>query len=140
MLFGIKYDDSYDKSGIEQCENIHFCGSKPYDILQNYAAHIDVLTIPFLINDITKATSPVKLFEYMALNKPIVTTDMDECRKYKSVLIGHSRQEFIELLDHAMSLYGNEEYMQLLNKEALENTWQEKAGCILKELKKYENQ
>ena len=140
VLFGIKYDDSYDKSGIEQCENIHFCGSKPYDILQNYAAHIDVLTIPFLINDITKATSPVKLFEYMALNKPIVTTDMDECRKYKSVLIGHSHQEFIELLDHAMSLYGNEEYMQLLNKEALENTWQEKAGCILKELKKYENQ
>ena len=40
-----------------------------YHILQNYAAKIDVLTIPFLINEITKATSPVKLFEYMALNK-----------------------------------------------------------------------
>ena len=139
VLFGIKYDDSYDRSGIDQCRNIHFCGSKPYDILQNYAAHIDVLTIPFLINDITKATSPVKLFEYMALNKPIVTTDMDECRKYDSVLIAHSHQEFIELLDRAISLHEDKEYMKLLDKEALENTWQEKAGCILEELRRFEN-
>lgn len=139
VLFGIKYDDSYDKSGISQCGNIHFLGSKPYDVLQNYAAHIDVLTIPFLINDITKATSPVKLFEYMALNKPIVTTDMDECRKYNSVLIGHSHKEFIELLDRAVSLREDKEYMELLDKEALENTWQEKAACILEELKRFEN-
>lgn len=139
VLLGIKYDDSYDKSGIDQCENIHFCGSKAYNVLQNYAVHIDVLTIPFLINDITKATSPVKLFEYMALNKPIVTTDMDECRKYDSVLIAHSHQEFIDLLDRAIALKGNQEYMKLLDKEALENTWHEKAACILAELGRHES-
>ena len=89
----------------------------------------------FLSTILQKATSPVKLFEYMALNKPIVTTDMDECRKYKSVLIGHSRQEFIELLDHAMSLYGNEEYMQLLNKEALEIHGRKRQAVYLKSLR-----
>ena len=100
VLFGIAYDDSLEKSGLDKFENIHFLGAKNYNILQNYAAHMDVLTIPFLINDITRATSPVKLFEYMAMNKPIVTTDMDECRKYKSVLIGHSHEElFNESLD-----------------------------------------
>ena len=87
VLFGIKYDDSYEKAGLDRQENVHFLGSRDYHVLQNYAAKMDVLTIPFLINEITKATSPVKLFEYMALNKPIVTTDMDECRKYQSVLI-----------------------------------------------------
>ena len=138
VLFGIKYDDSFDRAGIAQCENIHFCGSRDYAVLQNYAAHIDVLTIPFLINDITKATSPVKLFEYMALNKPIVTTDMDECRKYKSVLIGHSHEEFEAQLENALRLSKDEEYMRLLDREALENTWAEKARVILQELKKYE--
>ena len=138
VLFGIKYDDSYDKSGVDQCRNIHFCGSRPYEILQNYASKMDVLTIPFLINDITKATSPVKLFEYMALNKPIVTTDMDECRKYESVLIGHDHQEFLKQLDRAIQLKDNEAYKALLDREALENTWEEKAKSILEQLKKYE--
>ena len=138
VLFGIKYDDSYDKSGADQWKNVHFCGSRPYEILQNYAARMDVLTIPFLINDITKATSPVKLFEYMALNKPIVTTDMDECRKYESVLIGHDHKEFLEQLDKAILLKTDETYKALLDKEALENTWEEKARTILEQLKKYE--
>ena len=138
VLLGIKYDDSYDCSGLEKCKNVHFCGSRDYHVLQNYASKIDILTIPFLINDITKATSPVKLFEYMALNKPIVTTDMDECRKYDSVLIGHDHKEFMEQLDKAVNLKDNPEYLELLNKEALENTWAEKAKSILDELRKYE--
>ena len=117
-------------------KNVHFCGSRPYEILQNYAARMDVLTIPFLINDITKATSPVKLFEYMALNKPIVTTDMDECRKYESVLIGHDHKEFLEQLDKAILLKTDETYKALLDKEALENTWEEKARTILEQFKK----
>ena len=138
VLLGIKYDESYDRAEMDKCKNVHFCGAKDYHVLQNYAARMDVLTIPFLINDITKATSPVKLFEYMALNKPIVTTDMDECRKYDSVLIGHDHKEFVEQLDRAMELKYDPAYLQLLDKEALENTWKEKAKGILDELKKYE--
>lgn len=138
VLFGIPYDDSFENSDIKNCKNIHYLGAKDYRILQNYAAHIDVLTIPFLINDITRATSPVKLFEYMALNKPIVTTDMDECRKYESVLIGHDPDEFINQLDRALKLKHDPEYIKLLDREALENTWKEKAKLILDELEKYE--
>lgn len=138
VLFGIKYDDSYEKAGLNKLKNVHFLGSRDYHVLQNYANKIDVLTIPFLINDITKATSPVKLFEYMALNKPIVTTDMDECRKYESVLIGHDYKEFEEQLDKALEMKNNEAYIALLDKEALENTWREKAKLIVEEMQRYE--
>ena len=138
VLFGIKYDDSYEKAGLDQVEHVHFLGAREYKVLQNYAQKIDVLTIPFLINDITKATSPVKLFEYMAANKPIVTTDMDECRKYKSVFIGHDPKDFMTKLDEALELRKNVKYIELLNKEALENTWSEKAKLIIDEMKKIE--
>ena len=138
VLFGIKYDDSFEKAGLDVLPNVHFLGSREYQVLQNYASKIDVLTIPFLINDITKATSPVKLFEYMALNKPIVTTDMDECRKYESVLIGHNYSEFVEKLDEALEKKDDRAYIELLNKEALENTWEEKARVIIKEMQRSE--
>ena len=129
VLFGIKYDESFDQN-LSGEENIYFMGPRDYKVLKYYAAKADVLTIPFLINDITRSTSPVKIFEYMALHKPIVTTDMNECRKYESVLIGHDHEEFIALLDKAMSLREDQDYIALLDKEARENDWSMKAKAI----------
>ena len=139
-LLGIKYDDSFDKAGLERYPNIHFLGSKDYNKLPNYANKFDVCTIPFLINEITQATSPLKLFEYMALGKPIVTTAMNECKKYQSVMIANDNDEFIRLINQAiyLSKEHNENYFQLLNKEALENTWEAKAKLIINLLQKYE--
>lgn len=130
VLFGIKYDESFDEN-IGGEENIYFLGSRDYRILKYYANKCDILMIPFKINNITKATSPVKLFEYMALHKPIVTTDMNECRKYKSVLRGVNYQEFLEKLDLALSLKENKEYITLLDSEARENDWSMKAKAII---------
>ena len=137
VLFGVKYDDSLEKSNINEYSNIFFLGSKNYNILQNYASKFNVCTIPFLINDITKATSPLKLFEYMALGKPIVTTAMTECKKYKSVFISDNYDEFVSLIDDAINIKDSE-YFNLLEKEALENTWYEKAKIIIELIKKYE--
>ena len=137
VLFGVKYDNSLEKSNINEYSNIFFLGSKNYNILQNYASKFNVCTIPFLINDITKATSPLKLFEYMALGKPIVTTAMTECKKYKSVFISDNYDEFVSLIDVAINIKDSE-YFNLLEKEALENTWYEKAKIIIELIKKYE--
>jgi len=140
VLFGVKYDDSFEKSRINYLKNVFFMGKRDYHVLKNYASKFDVCTIPFKVNDITRATSPVKLFEYMALGKPIVTTDMDECRKYNSVMIGKDKQEFINLIDKAINMNSenSKEYFRLLNKEALENTWCKKSKSIVEVLEKYE--
>lgn len=107
-------------------------------MLKNYARCADVLMIPFKINDITKSTSPVKIFEYMALHKPIVTTNMPECRKYKSVMIGHDKEEFIGLIAKAMDMRVDSNYIKLLDKEAKENDWSKKAKAIVDMIKKDE--
>ena len=130
VLFGIKYDESFDEN-LSNEKNIYFMGPRDYKVLKEYAKCADVLTIPFVINNITLATSPVKIFEYMALHKPIVTTDMPECRKYKSVLIGHNHDEFIKKIDEALKLKNDKKYIELLDKEAKENDWSKKAKAII---------
>lgn len=141
VLLGIKYDDSFNNENLENFQNIFFLGPRDYDVLPNYASKFNVCIIPFLINNITQSTSPLKLFEYMALGKPIVTTAMTECKKYKSVMIANNKGEFLELVDKAISLSNkiNHDYFDLLNKEALENTWFEKSKLIIELIKKYEN-
>lgn len=137
VLFGVKYDGSFNEN-LNSEENIYFLGSREYSKLKYYAAKCDILMIPFLINDITKSTSPVKLFEYMALHKPIITTDMVECRKYKSVLIGQTHEEFISLIEKALMLKNDPSYINLLDEEAKENDWSTKAKTIIALLKREE--
>ena len=74
----------------------------------------------------------------MALKKPIVTTDMNECRKYKSVLIAQTAEDFILKLDNALKLKNNTEYLNKLDKEAKENDWSQKAQAIISLISKKE--
>ncbi len=138
ILIGIKYDSTYDESGIDELSNVYFIGAKDYDVLKYYACKMDILTIPFVINSITQATSPLKLFEYMALHKPIVTTAMQECKNYSSVMVAEDHNEFIDLLQKATKLKTDNEYVALLDKEARENDWSNKAEIIIKLLQENE--
>lgn len=137
VLLGIKYDDSYDLN-INKEENIYFLGSRDYQVLKYYAKKADILMIPFVINDITKSTSPVKIFEYMALNIPIVITDLYECRQYKSVLLSKNHTEFLKNLDKGLTLKKDQKYLKLLDVEAKKNDWSKKARAIIDLIKKDE--
>ena len=136
VLIGFLYDEEFKKSKVEELPNVHYIGVIDYVELPKYGKFFDVSTIPFLLNDITESTSPVKLFEYMAMAHPIVTTDMRECRKYKSVLIGKDTQDFIAKVDEALNIPKDSEYYRWLEEEALENTWTKKAEVLYDLVKK----
>lgn len=135
VLIGIKYDDSLDKSNILKLPNVHYLGKIDYDLLPSYSSFFDISTIPFVINEITLSTSPVKVFEYMASEKPIVTTNLPECRKYKSVLTSKDHSEFISNLDKALVLRNNKDYINSLRREALNNTWESKCNEMINFIK-----
>ena len=137
VLIGPKYDASFDKQGLEKYKNIYSLGAKDFNALPYYAKHFNVCTLPFLLNDITASTSPIKVFEYMALAKPIVTTDLIECRKYKSIKIAKDKKQFVNKIDECIKLK-DKEYMKYLKQEALANTWESKAKDIIKDLKEFE--
>ena len=131
ILFGVKYDGSYDEEKMSEVDNVYFFGRKDYKVLKYYAAACDVLTIPFCINPITQATSPLKLYEYMALEKPVVTTAMKECAACEAVFAAKSHDEFIRCLDEAYSMRDDAEYLSRLRVSARANDWSEKAKLIV---------
>lgn len=138
VLFGIKYDESFDQN-LNSNQNVYFLGARDYKVLKNYARWADVMIIPFLVNKITKATSPVKIFEYMALRKPIVITDLFECRQYKGVFLSKTQKEFIANLEKALKKKKDFQYLKLLDETARVNDWSFKANQIIALLKKGES-
>ena len=134
LLVGKKIDNDMERSRIEKLPNVFYAPAVPYTELPSYVACCDIMTIPFVLNDITAATSPVKLFEYMAAGKPVITSDMTECRSYRSVHICSDAHSFIALAELALSRRNDPEYTELLRKEASENTWQSRARAVLEAL------
>ncbi|PWX64134.1 glycosyltransferase [Clostridium perfringens] len=139
VLIGMDYDGSYDQSNLKDYSNISYLGMSDYKDLINYSRYFDVCIVPFIKNDITDSTSPLKIFEYMALEKPIVTTDINECKNYESCLISKDYDEFIRNIDKALKLeVDNKEYFNILRREAEENTWDNRAELIKEAIKNLE--
>jgi hypothetical protein len=131
VLIGPDYDGTLELSGIPKDRNIHWLGVKSYEELPHYLQYFDVATIPFIVNEITHATSPLKLFEYMAGEKPIVITPMQESMHYPGVLVGKDSVEFAQQLDLALQMREDQTYLNLLRQTAMENTWEQRADEIL---------
>ena len=134
VLIGYAHDSSLEESGLLECEHVHFLGSKSYFELNDYAACYGIGILPFKKYELTESVSPVKLFEYMAAGKPVVTTDLRECTKYRSCLVASNHEQFMANLGAAISLRTDEEYLKLLRSDAEENSWRGKTLAIFNEL------
>ena len=137
LLIGQKYDDSFERE-LAGTENVVFLGAKPYAELKDYAARCAVLLVPFRRGELSDAVSPVKLFEYMALGKPIVAGDAAECRRCSSVLIAQEAQDYVRRVEEALSLRGDAAYAETERKEALAADWLRRAGTLCAALRKRE--
>ena len=132
VLLGEPYDEESRKKAkaLAGRKNIFCPGAVGYRELPYAAAFFTAAVIPFRVNEVTLATSPIKLFEYMALGKPTVTADLPECRKEPLTLIARSREEFVLLLDRAVELSRDASYGQKLRRAAAASSWGTKAGEI----------
>jgi hypothetical protein len=131
-LIGPDHDGAMAGSGLaERHGNVFWFGAKPYGLLPRYLAWFDVAAVPFAVNRVTKSVSPVKLFEYMAGGKPIISTDLPECRDRAGVFVARDPEEFLSLLDSAYRRRSDPKYLAKLDEHALANTWDARVRVLL---------
>lgn len=92
--------DALDR--LRRRDNVRLVGFKRPGILPAYIHAFDVCLIPFLEDPFNKERDPLKFYEYAALGKPIVTTDVPVAWRYPT-LCHHasSHAHFIELISRA---------------------------------------
>jgi len=49
-------------------------GPRPYGQVPAYLQHADVLVVPHVVSDFTESLDPLKLYEYLAVGRPVVST------------------------------------------------------------------
>lgn len=116
-------------------KNVHNLGAKNYENLPKYAKYFSCALIPFKKGEIAKATSPVKLFEYMAAGLPTVCTrDLRECEGYEFVYMSKDDAEFEKNLEKAIKDHRDDGKRIRLLEQAKENTWTKRVERVAEEL------
>lgn len=138
VLIGPDFDGTLLKSNILELENIHWLGIKAYSELPGYLSYFDIAIIPFKVNHITHATSPIKLFEYMTGGKPVVITPMRESSRYVGVLVADGVDQFSSRIDEGLILKDDNAYLASIDQVARENTWDLRANQILHAIRQTE--
>ncbi|MZQ83732.1 glycosyltransferase [Paenibacillus sp. 5J-6] len=133
LIVGEVYPDveKYVQELAGNCRNVLFRSRVTYEYIPQLLSYFDIAVLPFKINEITLNTSPVKIFEYLAGGKPVVSSNLPEVSKISSVLISNNKIEFYEKLLEAESLKNNELFRMSLIKEAEENTWEKRLNKVL---------
>ncbi|MBK3745197.1 glycosyltransferase family 1 protein [Paraburkholderia aspalathi] len=118
---------------IVSAENVLCTGPIDYKDLPAYAKQFDICFIPFEPGEIAKTTSPLKLFEYFALEKPVVVTStMEECTIYPEVFSGNGADQLSSQIDRALEVKDDARFKARLASLADENDWDHRAAAYEK--------
>lgn len=129
-LVGPLKEDS-DMSSFTSLPNVHLFGRKSVPELPPYLKTMDVCLLPYVLNEYTHNVFPLKLYEYLAAGKPIVSTDMFEMRAYEGddLAIGRTHEQFEQAIIDALGS-DNPQRAADRSHRALPNTWEDRLDEI----------
>ncbi len=93
-----------DPAQLPAAPNLHYLGQRHYAELPAYLGGWDVCILPFAQNEATRFISPTKTLEYMAAEKPIVSTPItDVAEPYGEIVyLGGTSAAFIQACEQAL--------------------------------------
>lgn len=125
----------YCPDSLAALPNVHFVGPKPYDELPEWLAGMDVLLMPYVLDDMIRKSNPLKLRECLATGKPTVAVEVPEARKFEPHLkVATTHSEFIEairtVLSGTVDVQAGESRRQSVAAETWETRARELTGYI----------
>lgn len=92
-----------DTTELRRLPNVHFTGQVPYEELPRYLKCFDIGMVPFVVNELTLASNPLKMREYLAAGLPVVSTALPEAARLASrtgfLRVGTDYEHFLEQID-----------------------------------------
>ncbi len=125
--------NSSGNNGLDALPNVSFLGPRAHTHIPAYLTHSDVAIIPFVKNKLTDNINPIKLFEYLAAGRPVVSTDLEQSQRMNPpVTFASGAEEFAEALQRAIdSGTDRPEFLEF----ARQNSWQSRYEVVREEIR-----
>lgn len=129
-----EYDDKVAR--LLSLSNVYYLGSFQVKLLPYLLRQMDILLMLYSSNkDIsTYYSGPAKLFEYMAIPKPIISTPHPAINKYKEyIVVVNDSSQFVSAVKEIDDIY-NPKLLEKMVEIARKNTWKERTKTILRDI------
>lgn len=121
------------KSKLCHVHNVSFTGEVPYGDLPYYLHGFDICLLPFKVIPLTLATNPVKIYEYLAAGKPVVSVDLPEMTQFGDLVhIAGDKQAFVSAVDHVLSYPEPHALVERRKEFAAGQTWQHRVEVLIR--------
>ncbi|MBW9157010.1 glycosyltransferase [Clostridium tagluense] len=118
-------------------KNIVILGTIKHEDVKKYIKFGEIMLIPFKVNELIRGVDPVKIYEYLALSKPVVTSYWQELEQYKNnnlVYIYKNYEEFSSAInrikiEHDLTYKINFNFID-------ENNWRKRVESYVNIIKK----
>lgn len=109
-------------------DNVEFTGEVAYGELPYYLHAFDVALLPFRVIELTLATNPVKVYEYLSAGKPVVAVDLPEIEQFGALVYrAGTHADFLEAVALAMQEAPDDPATDARRHFASAQTWEHRA-------------
>jgi glycosyltransferase involved in cell wall biosynthesis len=119
-----------DLSELKAQPNVHFLGPRPFQSLPAHLKAMDVCAIPYRLTGNTRLADPLKMYEYLAAGKPIVSVPLgfaDDVQPF--VRTARDADEWIVAIEEALTL-DSPDLRGARQAVAHNNTWDQRVEQI----------
>lgn len=114
-------------------QNFYLLGPRPYSLIPYYIKFFDICILPFRKDEVAYNSDPIKLYEYLALGKPVVSTPVGSSDKNLNELVyfAQTDEEFIININKALkenNLSFEEKRKEYIFKN---HTWEKRAETFI---------
>lgn len=138
VFLGEVWDDAARAFFRNPPKNVHLLGHVSHAELAGILQHCSVGIVPFITNNqVTDAADPIKIWEYLAVGLPVVSTDIREVHKFGSLVrIKNELPYFAAAISQEAN--GDTPEKRTARRQFIKsNTWVSRAKDIVKSVDKF---
>ena len=106
-------------------DNVHYLGSKPQQALADYLAFFDVGIVPFTETSVAYHANPIKVYEYLAMGLPVVSTPIAELASLRDLVrIASGPDQFLSAVKEALGETSSRETIDRRLAVARKTSWE----------------
>jgi len=128
-LVGPSHLSDAESAQLTSTGKVHLTGAIPYGRVPQLMRGFDICITPHLVTDFTESLNPIKLWEYLACGKPIISTPVAGFRNYPQyVRLANDAEGFIREMSMAQE---GVETQNARRHEALDHSWQKRTDTVI---------
>jgi glycosyltransferase involved in cell wall biosynthesis len=123
VLIGAIHRERINLRKLLELPNVHCMGPQPFERLPALLNGLDIFLIPYVLDELTRYISPIKLYEYLAVGKPVVSTNLPEISQFiPYIRMATGKADFIQQVEAALTTDTPDQQVARRN-EAKKHSW-----------------